>query len=75
MCAAYAAQENGDARRALELLRKAAESAERNGNEKITEVHVYKGQSLFEKNRIIQIYIYVFRNVKIEDACLLKRIA
>jgi len=55
MCAAYAAQENGDARRALELLRKAAEAVERSDDERITEVHIYKGQSLIEKNRVIQI--------------------
>lgn len=55
MCAAYAAQENGDARRALELLRRAAESAEKDRVERITETHVYKGQSLIEKHRVIQI--------------------
>lgn len=55
MCAAYAAQENGDARRALELLRRAAESAERAGENTIDEAQVYKGQSLIEKNRVIQI--------------------
>jgi len=56
MCAGYAAQEDGDARRALELLRRAAESAERNTNDdRITESHVYKGQTFIEKNRVIQI--------------------
>jgi len=55
MCAAYAAQEHGDARRALELLRRAAEVAERSGEDKITEKHVYKGQRFIEKNRVTQI--------------------
>ncbi len=55
ICAAYAAQEDGDARRALELLRRAAEAAERNGEDTISEKHIYKGQKLIEKDRTIQI--------------------
>ncbi len=48
LCAALAAQEHGDARRALDLLRIAAEIAERGGDEKIGEVHVYKAKNKIE---------------------------
>lgn len=39
-CAALAAQEHGDARRALNLLRLAAEIADRTGSDKVREVHI-----------------------------------
>ncbi|MCU0861374.1 MAG: ORC1-type DNA replication protein [Methanomassiliicoccales archaeon] len=48
LCAALAAQEHGDARRALDLLRIAAEIAERNGDDRITEAHVYKAKNKIE---------------------------
>ncbi|MEM0449763.1 MAG: ORC1-type DNA replication protein [Methanomassiliicoccales archaeon] len=48
LCAALAAQEHGDARRALDLLRIAAEIAERNNDDKITEAHVYKAKNKIE---------------------------
>jgi len=48
LCSALAAQEHGDARRALDLLRVAAEIAERNGDEKVTEAHVYKAKNKLE---------------------------
>jgi len=48
LCAALAAQEHGDARRALDLLRIAAEIAERGGDDKIGEVHVYKAKNKIE---------------------------
>lgn len=44
MCAAYAAQENGDAREAIKILAKAAELASRNGAGKITETDVKKAR-------------------------------
>lgn len=44
MCAAYAAQENGDAREAIKILAKAAELASRNGAGKITEADVKKAR-------------------------------
>ncbi|MFB6197001.1 MAG: Cdc6/Cdc18 family protein, partial [Halobacteriaceae archaeon] len=40
LCAAFAAQEHGDARRALDLLRTAGELAERDQGDTITEKHV-----------------------------------
>lgn len=53
-CAALAAQEHGDARRALDLLRVAAEIAERNGSEKVKEEHVDKAESKIDKDRILE---------------------
>ena len=48
LCAALAAQEHGDARRALDLLRVAAELVERSGDDKITEHHVHKAKNKIE---------------------------
>jgi len=48
LCAALAAQEHGDARRALDLLRVAGEIAERNSDPKVTEAHVYKAKNKIE---------------------------
>ena len=48
LCAALAAQEHGDARRALDLLRIAAEIAERENSDKVTELHVYKAKNKME---------------------------
>jgi len=54
-CAAYAAREHGDARRAIELLRVAAEIAEREQKEKITIKDLDKAEEKIEKDRIIDI--------------------
>jgi len=54
-CAALAAQENGDARRALDLLRVAAELCERGRCEKVTERFVNSAQEKLDKDRIIEI--------------------
>jgi len=54
-CAALAAQEHGDARRALDLLRVAAEIAERSGAEKVEEKHVDVAESKIDKDRILEI--------------------
>jgi len=52
-CAAYAAREHGDARRALELLRVAAEVAERNNLQKVKIGHIDQAEDKIEKDRII----------------------
>jgi archaeal cell division control protein 6 len=52
-CAAYAALENGDARRALTLLRLAAEMAERDRARRITPDHVVKAKNRVEQDIII----------------------
>jgi cell division control protein 6 len=52
LCAAIAAKENGDARRALSLLRKCAEIVERGCKEKLTRDDVIIAQSELEKDTI-----------------------
>ena len=54
-CAAIAAQEQGDARRALDLLRVSAELAERNNDEKITEKHIELAERKIELDRVVEI--------------------
>lgn len=53
-CAALAAQEHGDARRALDLLRVAGEIAERSGRLKITEEHVDLAEEKIDMDRITE---------------------
>lgn len=48
LCAALAAQEHGDARRALDLLRVAAEISERGQEEKVLEAHVTRAKNKIE---------------------------
>ncbi|MEF8847586.1 MAG: ORC1-type DNA replication protein [Candidatus Thermoplasmatota archaeon] len=55
LCSALAAQEHGDARRALDLLRMAAEIAEREGQDKITRNNVRFAQNKIELDRIIEV--------------------
>ena len=54
-CSALAAREHGDARRALELLRVAAELAERQNETKVTLQHLDQAETKIEKDRIIDI--------------------
>ncbi|MBS3170512.1 ORC1-type DNA replication protein [Candidatus Woesearchaeota archaeon] len=54
-CAAYAAREHGDARRALELLRVAGELAERSGFPKITLDSLDEAEEKIEKDRVHEI--------------------
>ncbi|MGV8172356.1 MAG: Cdc6/Cdc18 family protein [Candidatus Woesearchaeota archaeon] len=54
-CAAYAAREHGDARRALELLRVAVELAERKGTQKITIKELDEAEDKIEKDRVLDI--------------------
>lgn len=53
-CAGLAAQEHGDARRALDLLRVAAEIAERNGSQKVRGKHVDTAESKIDRDRILE---------------------
>jgi cell division control protein 6 len=55
LCAALSAQEHGDARRALDLLRVSAELAERAKTLKITRHHVKMAQNKIEIDRIIEV--------------------
>lgn len=54
-CAAVAAREHGDARRALDLLRVAGEIAERRGDAKVDEQHVILAQQKIEHDRVSEI--------------------
>lgn len=54
-CAAYAAKEHGDARRALELLRVAGELAERENETKVTMKHIDKADKKIEQDRIFDV--------------------
>lgn len=54
-CAAYAARDHGDARRAIELLRVAGEIAERSGKKKVTITDLDIAESKIEKDRVIDI--------------------
>lgn len=54
-CAAYAAREHGDARRALELLRVAGEVAERTGSKTIMIQHIDDAEEKIEKDRIVDV--------------------
>ncbi|MEM2909724.1 MAG: orc1/cdc6 family replication initiation protein [Nitrososphaerota archaeon] len=54
LCAALAAAEHGDARRALDLLRVAGEVAERAGTQKVEEKHVRVAQGIIERGRVFE---------------------
>jgi cell division control protein 6 len=55
LCAAFAAQEHGDARRALDLLRTAGELAERDDTDHVTEEHVRQAQEKIEIDRVVEV--------------------
>ena len=54
-CAAYAAREHGDARRALDLLRVAGELAEREGAKKISLKHIDIANQKIEKDKMLDV--------------------
>jgi len=54
LCAALAAAEHGDARRALDLLRVSGEVAERVGANVVTEEHVREAEKHIEHNRVVE---------------------
>ncbi|MFH0832172.1 MAG: orc1/cdc6 family replication initiation protein [Candidatus Aenigmatarchaeota archaeon] len=53
-CAALAAQEHGDARRALDMLRTAGELAERMGDTEITDTHVDLAEKKIDLDRVVE---------------------
>ncbi len=55
LCAALAAREHGDARRALDLLRVAGEIAERNKDSKVTSRHVMIARIEIERDRVVEV--------------------
>ena len=55
LCAAYAAMEHGDARRALDLLRVSGELAERDKSPQVQEIHVKQSHEKIEIGRIVDV--------------------
>lgn len=55
LCAAHAAREHGDARRALDMLRVAGELAEREGTEVVTVEHVRRAYEKIEQDKMVEI--------------------
>ena len=54
-CAAYAAREHGDARRAIDLLRVAGELADRSQSQKVNIEHIDEAEQKIERERIVDI--------------------
>lgn len=54
-CAAYAARESGDVRRALDLLRVAGELAERERSKKVTIKHIDESKNKIERDKILDV--------------------
>jgi len=54
LCSALAAQEHGDARRALDLLRISGELADRDESKQVAEVHVKQAQAKIETDSMIE---------------------
>ena len=54
-CAAFAAREHGDARRALDLLRIAGELAERDNSKKILLKHIDEANTKIERDKILDV--------------------
>ena len=54
-CAAYAAREHGDARRALELIRVAGELAERDGETSVQIQHLDAAEEKIERDRFLDV--------------------
>src|SRR3989344_2980269 len=79
-CAAYAAREHGDARRALELMRVAGEVAERKNKVKVGMVHLDEAEEKIERDRVVdivksqpkqsQVVLYSIFNLKVSDKAL-----
>jgi len=53
LCSALAAQEHGDARKALDLLRVAGEIADSNGATTVTEENVYSAEKAIERDHVV----------------------
>lgn len=55
LAAAFAAQNHGDARKAIDLVRVAGELAERRNDDRVRESHVRDAQDKVEKNRVLEV--------------------
>lgn len=69
-CAAMSAQDSGDARKALDLLRVSAEIAERNGDITITDAHVIAARNKIDIDAVIEI----IRTITIQSKIVLRSI-
>ena len=56
LCSALAAQEHGDARRALDLLRISVQKAEQRSQDKVDPKHVRLAQSQLEHDQVTPVY-------------------
>ena len=72
LCAAIAGRENGDARRAIDLLRVAAEIAERERAPKVEEKHIRLSQEKIEKDTYYEILKNSTTHTKILILAILK---
>ena len=70
-CAAYAAREHGDARRALELLRVAGEIAERKSFTQVEIQHLDEAEEKIEKDRLIDIVRGYPRQFQVTLYCIM----
>lgn len=81
-CAAFAARESGDARRALDLLRVAGEIAERENSKKITLGHIDAANQKIERDKILDLIsgeprhfqLVLYAIIKIEEEKRVERI-
>ena len=71
MCAALAAQEHGDARCALDLLRVSAEKAELNGSQRVEQSHVKIAQHQIEADQMTPVIAKLPNQQKIVLAAIL----
>ena len=55
LAAAFAAQTNGDARKAIDLMRTAGSIGEKTGADEVREEHVREAQDKVEKNRVLEV--------------------
>jgi len=69
LCAALAAAEHGDARRALDLLRVAAQLAEREGTRQIAEEHVRQAERRIEHDRVFEALNHLPSHSKLVMCC------
>lgn len=65
LCSALAAQEHGDARKALDLLRVAGEIADSNGETNVTEENVYSAEKAIERDHVVDTISYFPTQTKI----------
>jgi cell division control protein 6 len=71
-CAALSAQDSGDARKALDFLRIAADIAERNGDSVVTEAHVNSAREKIEFDAVIEVMNTITNQSKVVLMSIIK---